>query len=553
MKGNNPPVVFLNGYQLVCAGSSFSGTFGIADQVLAANGISSAFFDNCSVAGKPSIEDLGKAFGTFLSGLRYTDGSKVPVVDVIGHSMGGLILRAYLSGKQTGGAVFQPPAAPVIRKAIFLATPHFGSGLGLIFGSDTQSQELASGSQFLFDLGTWNQGTDDLRGVDALALAGNAGSEVMTGFDDGVVALSSASIGFVQPGRTRVVPYCHTSADGILIALGLCSSGSKPIAQITSATQDIAVALVSFLTGTSAWQSVGTEAEQDKFLSVDGGLIVTARTADDSPLALSGVKAASPALTKNLNIQNSAVAYTDLFPAGAITLTAGNASNSVTLPSADYGAITVKPGPKIARVFPAAAAVFPLSVAADEIVSVYGTLLAAGTAPATSLPLPTQLSDAQVLVNSIPVPLFYASPTQINALIPATVSGLVTLTVKNGSGQNTVNVLIEAAVPTLFAQNSAGTGPASALDATNRPVSSSNPLRAGAYVELFATGLGSVVPTVTVGGMNCAVSFAGAAPGFAGLDQINCLLPANLTGAAVPVVVQAGSRTSNSVTLPIVP
>jgi hypothetical protein len=33
--------------------------------------------------------------------------------------------------------------------------------------------------------------------------------------------------------------------------------------------------------------------------------------------------------------------------------------------------------------------------------------------------------------------------------------------------------------------------------------------------------------------MNCPVSFAGPAPGFVGLDQINCMLPAKLVGATV--------------------
>ena len=554
VKSSNPPVVFLNGYQQVCSISSFAGTFGIADQVLASQGISSTFFDNCTLAGQPPIEDLGKALGVFLAGLRFTDGSKVPLVDVIAHSMGGLIVRAYLSGKQTGGAVFQPPASPGIRKAVFLATPNFGSGLALFFGvGNAQSGELASGSQFLFDLGTWNQGTDDLRGVDGLALIGNAGSETMTGFDDGVVALTSASIGFAEPGRTRVLPYCHSEARGLLVDFGLCSSGSTGIAHITSPTQDVARALVSFLKGSTDWQTIGTAAEQDKFLSGDGGLIVEARSADDSILTLSSITAAGPTLTKKLNIASSTVGYTDLFPAGATTLTTGSVSNSFTLPSGYVDAVTVKPGPKIARVYPAAAAVFPLSVAAGQIVSVYGTLLAAGTVQASAQPLPTQLSDAQVLVNSVPVPLFYASPSQINALIPATATGLVTLTVKNGAGKNMVNVLIEPTVPTLFSTNSAGTGPAAALDASNAAVSAGNPLHAGAFVELFATGIGSVASTVTVGGMTCAVSFAGPAPGFTGLDQINCMLPPGLTGATLPVVVKAGNRISNTVTLPIVP
>jgi uncharacterized protein (TIGR03437 family) len=551
---SNPPVIFLNGYQQSCPGS-FSNTFGIADQVLAGVGRNSVFFDNCTVAGRPAIEDLGKAFGTFLTGLRYTDGTSVPMVDVVAHSMGGLIVRSYLSGKQTGGAVFQPPVAPLIRKAVFIATPHFGSGLGILFGSYTQSKDLGSGSHFLFDLGTWNQGTDDLRGVDALALAGNAGSEVMSGFDDGVVALTSAAIGFAESGRTRVVPYCHIEGSGIIGIAGFCPFSAPAIARFTSATQDTARALISFLAGTTDWQSIGTAAEQDKFLSVDGGLIVTVHGADDSSVTPNTVTAMGPTLTKNLNIPSSStpVAYTDLFPGGPLTLTAGAVSNMLTLPSGYVDAITIKPGPKIARVYPAASAVFPLSVAAGEIVSVYGTLLAAGTAQATMQPLPTQLSDAQVLVNGVAVPLFYVSASQINALSPASSTGLVALTVTNGAGKHTVNVLIEATVPAVFTQNSGGTGQAAALDASNAPVSAANPLRAGAYVELFATGLNSVTPTVTAGGMNCAVSFAGQAPGFAGLDQINCQLPAHLIGAAVPVVVQAGARASNAVTLPIVP
>src|SRR2546423_1579873 len=77
------PVVFLNGYENDCPGSSFTKTFGVADQVLQANGEVSLFFNNCSVFGSPSIETLGAAFGQFLAGLRYDDGQKVDLVDVV--------------------------------------------------------------------------------------------------------------------------------------------------------------------------------------------------------------------------------------------------------------------------------------------------------------------------------------------------------------------------------------------------------------------------------------------------------------------------------------
>src|ERR1019366_3322300 len=172
------PVVFLNGYQLGCIGDTgFSSNFGNADKVLQASGLVSVYFDNCSVTGGPSIETLGVAFGNLLASLRYVNGTTVPVVDVVSHSMGGLIVRSYLSGKQPvasgGAATFNPPATAGIRNAIFLATPHFGTAVAGELGTDTQTKEMSPGSQFLFDLNTWNQGTDDLRGVNALAVAGN--------------------------------------------------------------------------------------------------------------------------------------------------------------------------------------------------------------------------------------------------------------------------------------------------------------------------------------------------------------------------------------------
>src|SRR5579872_5458421 len=158
-----PPVVFLNGYQENCGGSSFTSTFGIADQVLQSNGEVSLFFDNCTVGGKPPIEKLGSAFADYLAALKYDDGAPVEMVDVVSHSMGGLIVRSYLTGKQEQDGVFSPPASVRIRKAVFVATPHFGTGIAAFgFGLNSQLDEMTSGSYFIFDLATWNTGTDDL-------------------------------------------------------------------------------------------------------------------------------------------------------------------------------------------------------------------------------------------------------------------------------------------------------------------------------------------------------------------------------------------------------
>jgi len=559
-----PAVVFIDGFQLSCP-ATFAGTFGIADQVLQSNGEASLFFSVCNSPTSASIEDLAAAFATFLSGLTYTDGQPVDQVDIVAHSMGGLVLRCYLSGKQNAAGTFQPLAVTHIRKAVLLATPHFGTGIASLLGNTPQLQEMSSGSAFLFGLGTWNQGADDLRGVDAVAAAGNLGSGgtgAPAGFDDGVVALTSASLQFYLPGRTRVIPYCHIDGGGIISLFGLCPGSAKGIANIDSATHKSAQIITSFFNGTNDWQSVGTAPENDLFLSVDGGLIVAAQAADGSSQSINSASAGSQKLSTSDHL-----AFTDQIPAGVLSLkvTSGslNIDESVTLPAGGTEPYTVKTGPLIVRAFPAAAANFPLVLAPRMFIAIYGADLADKTAQATGTTFPVQLADAQVLADGSAIPLYYVSAAQIDAVLPDSVSGLTPLTVQNGAGKHAVNVYVEAAAPAIFTQDSSGTGPAAARKASDQSlVTADNPLHAGDYVELYATGLGLTAPkngldyavqqpTVTVGGVNCPVTFAGAAPGYIGLDQINCKIPEGASSLSAPVVITSGDRISNTATLAV--
>lgn len=65
-------------------------------------------------------------------------------VDVIGHSMGGLILRHWLS--RNGGA-------PRVSHYVSFATPHKGTIMGY-FGPGTSGKQMRPGSEFLTDLNT---------------------------------------------------------------------------------------------------------------------------------------------------------------------------------------------------------------------------------------------------------------------------------------------------------------------------------------------------------------------------------------------------------------
>ncbi len=58
--------------------------------------------------------------------------------------------------------------------------------------------------------------------------------------------------------------------------------------------------------------------------------------------------------------------------------------------------------------------------------------------------------------------------------------------------------------------------------------------------------------TASIGGLPAQVSFAGLAPGFAGLYQVNVTVPAGVTaGASVPVILTAAGFSSAPVTVAI--
>ncbi len=134
----------------------------------------------------------------------------------------------------------------------------------------------------------------------------------------------------------------------------------------------------------------------------------------------------------------------------------------------------------------------------------------------------------------------------------------------NPLGEHTINLLLDAAVPAVFSMDGTGTGLAAAIDAVSGELlSATNPVSRGGFVSLFVTGLGETTssngfevakrtPAVTVGGAAARVLFAGRAPGFVGLNQVNIEIPIEVNpGEAVPIVLTSGKRKGNQVALPI--
>jgi uncharacterized protein (TIGR03437 family) len=238
------------------------------------------------------------------------------------------------------------------------------------------------------------------------------------------------------------------------------------------------------------------------------------------------------------------------------------------------------PGPPAPVAVSAATGTAP--VAPGSIISIYGSGLAIAGTSATMLPLPTSLGGTSVTITDSsgvqsPLPLFYAGPTQINAEIPqAATAGTATLSVITQSGSQSGSVTLAAVAPGLFSANESGAGVAAGQFVTNDANGTQIIVDvfqcsggAGACVALplgvsagnsalvlYGTGIHNRASlsdvTVMIGGQTLPASYAGAAPNYAGEDQVNVLLPASLAGSGtVNVSVSVAGSVSNTVTVDI--
>ncbi len=214
------------------------------------------------------------------------------------------------------------------------------------------------------------------------------------------------------------------------------------------------------------------------------------------------------------------------------------------------------------------------SVTAGGTATVFGYSLARAVASAAAVPLPTSLGGTQVTIGGIAVPLLYVSPSQINLQIPWELAGqaqaaVVVTTAVGSSTAATVN--ISAAAPAIYTANASGTGQGAALNLQGQTAGAATPVARGQYIQIYCVGLGAVsnqpstgdaavgassatilTPTVTIGGTQVSSSFAGLAPGFVGVYQVNALVPMSVTpGSAVPLSVSLRGTESQTVTIAV--
>jgi uncharacterized protein (TIGR03437 family) len=182
------------------------------------------------------------------------------------------------------------------------------------------------------------------------------------------------------------------------------------------------------------------------------------------------------------------------------------------------------------------------------------SLASGGIAPGelvTALGTGFDPTNTQVLFDGQSATLFYTSATQINALAPASLSANSTTKISivvDGAPIQSVSMPVVAAAPGIFTVAD-GTGQAAANNQDGSLNSASNPASRGTVVSLFATGQGSSAGNVTVmiAGYNAPLLYAGPAPGFPGLMQINAQIPSGFLPPGIQsVLLSVGAAVSQA-------
>jgi uncharacterized protein (TIGR03437 family) len=194
--------------------------------------------------------------------------------------------------------------------------------------------------------------------------------------------------------------------------------------------------------------------------------------------------------------------------------------------------------------------------ALNSFLSIYGTnlsyvtkLIGPGDINAGQLPWVLTGTGVSVLIGGISAYMYYVSPGQVNVLIPSLLTpGAVAVELENDSFYGpAIQITLAAAAPALFQLDAMtvlathGNGPV---------VTSALPASPGEIVILWASGLGETAPEAICGFLPEMASpladladfqvllngvaidpglilYAGQAPGYAGLFQVNFQLPAD--------------------------
>jgi amidase len=288
-----------------------------------------------------------------------------------------------------------------------------------------------------------------------------------------------------------------------------------------------------------------------------------------------------------------------IVPAGYLSTSApfgitftGRAYSEATLISLAYAfeqATRIRQPPGAAwRVLPVSAQIQPGPVvnyasgtsgpiAPGEMLSISGSGLGPAQRVTSSVKANRQIDtvagSTRVLFDGVPAPIVSAQANQIVAIAPYSLVGKTSAQMQveyAGQRSAAAAVMVNDVAPGIFTDEPLGKGPALILNADGSRNSAANPAAKGSTITFFVTGEGimstlaidgrlAAAPLQTpaqpvivgVNGAGVNVLFAGAAPGYAGMMQVNARLDAEGPAGTLPMVVQVGNQFSPPVSVSV--
>lgn len=236
----------------------------------------------------------------------------------------------------------------------------------------------------------------------------------------------------------------------------------------------------------------------------------------------------------------------------SLTRTLAVAPNQGTIYALTVSGLTVLPGsfytpsnrPSITSVVSSADG--SANIATGGLITISGINLSS-TSQTSGFPLATSLGNACLTVNGEMLPMYYASPSMVNAQIPYDVTGSASIIVRSAAGiSDPFSLSVQPAAPSVFLNSSVpgATLPYVTRKANGLLVTPSNPIHPGDVVQILLAGMGQtsppatagaapsgnpvqnvvVPPTVTIGGVNAAIVSASLVPGVAGVYEVDAMV-----------------------------
>jgi uncharacterized protein (TIGR03437 family) len=193
---------------------------------------------------------------------------------------------------------------------------------------------------------------------------------------------------------------------------------------------------------------------------------------------------------------------------------------------------------------------------------------------APGLPATLNQTSLSVTVNGVTTTpaLYYASDTAVAAVLPSgTPVGMGTLTATYNGNSTMAPIQVVPSAIGLDTLYGSGAGAGVVTDSNFKVLGLTNSALPGEAIILWGSGVGAdtsnddrtypqlqnnltnIPIEVYIGGISANVLYRGRSP-YPGLDQINVVVPANVTpGCFVSVVVETSSIVSNTVTVPVHP